>query len=101
MYKRQLQDSITQKPYPWADVFLAFKVQSFRFTIRYENCNTWFDKTKVFYQTARYPQPFGGLRFGISWRFMDNNERGPGEVDSGNSGGNPNTGGINRGGRGF
>jgi len=96
-----LQDSISQKPYPWADVFLAFKVQSFRFTIRYENCNTWFDKTKVFYQTARYPQPFGGLRFGISWRFMDNNERGPGETDTESPAGNPNTGGSNRGGRGF
>lgn len=96
-----LQDSITQKPYPWADVFLAFKVQSFRFTIRYENCNTWFDKTKVFYQTARYPQPFGGLRFGISWRFMDDNEKGPGTTDTGGSGGDPNAGGLNRGGRGF
>ncbi len=76
-----LQDEITQKPYPWADVFLAFKVQSFRFSIRYENCYTWWDKTQVFYQTARYPQPFGGLRFGIAWRFMDNNLKDPDEKD--------------------
>lgn len=68
-----LQDSISQKPYPWIDVFAAFKVQSFRGFIRYENCANWWDKTNVFYQTARYAQPFGALRFGIAWRFMDSN----------------------------
>jgi hypothetical protein len=68
-----LQDTLTQKPYPWIDVFLAFKVQDFRFFVRYENCSTWWDKTKVFYQTAHYPQPFGGLRLGVAWRFMDDN----------------------------
>ena len=94
-----LQDSITQKPYPWVDVFLAFKVQAFRFSIRYENCYTWLDKTKVFYQTALYPQPFGGLRFGISWRFMDNNVKGPDDKeDTGSQSGDPNVGGgINKG----
>lgn len=96
-----LQDSIRQKPYPWVDVFLAFKVQSFRFSIRYENCYTWIDKTKVFYQTASYPQPFGALRFGISWRFMDNNQKGPGDDSGTGSGGNPSNPGINFGGRGF
>lgn len=68
-----LQDEITQKPYPWVDLFLAFKVQAFRGFVRYENCNTWFDQSKVFYQTARHPLPFGALRFGIAWRFMDGN----------------------------
>ncbi|MBK6995903.1 MAG: hypothetical protein IPH31_13610 [Lewinellaceae bacterium] len=70
-----LQDSLTQQPYPWIDLFAAFKVQSFRGFIRYENLATTWDKTKVFYQTARYPQPFGALRFGIAWRFMDGNQR--------------------------
>jgi len=70
-----LQDSLTQQPYPWIDLFASFKVQAFRGFIRFENCATWWDKTAVFYQTARYAQPFGALRFGIAWRFMDSNLR--------------------------
>ncbi len=72
-----LQDSVTQKPYPWIDVFAAFKVQSFRFFFRYENLATLWNNTEVFYQTARYPQPFGAIRFGIGWRFMDSNRPDP------------------------
>ena len=68
-----LQDSLTQKPYPWIDLFASFKVQSFRGFVRYENCATWWNKAEVFYQTARHPLPFGALRFGIAWRFMDSN----------------------------
>jgi len=70
-----LQDELTQQPYPWIDFFAAFKVQAFRGFVRYENCATLWDKRTVFYQTARYPQPFGALRFGIAWRFMDSNQR--------------------------
>lgn len=77
-----LQDSLTQKPYPWIDLFAAFKVQSFRFFIRYENLSTMWDNTRVVYQTARYPQPFGAIRFGISWRFMDSNKEVPGQTPS-------------------
>lgn len=73
-----LQDSLTQKPYPWIDLFAAFKVQSFRFFVRYENMSTIWNKTEATYQTARYPQPFGAIRFGIAWRFMDSNEKGAG-----------------------
>jgi hypothetical protein len=54
-------------------LFASFKVQSFRGFVRYENLATVWDKTKVFYQTARHAQPFGALRFGIAWRFMDSN----------------------------
>lgn len=68
-----LQDSTTQKPYPWVDLFVAFKVKSFRGFIRYENLSTLWDKTQVFYQTAHHAQAFGALRFGIAWRFMDDN----------------------------
>jgi len=78
-----LQDSLTQKPYPWIDLFASFKVQSFRGFIRYENCATWWDKKQVFYQTARHAQPFGALRFGIAWRFMDSNL--PDEKDNPNA----------------
>ncbi len=68
-----LQDSFTQKPYPALDVFAAFKVQSFRFFFRYENVASLVDKTRVYYQTAYHPQPFGAIRLGIAWRFMDSN----------------------------
>ena len=68
-----LQDSLSAKPYPWMDAFVSFKVQSFRFFVRYENLSTLWDPQTVFYQTARYPQPFGALRFGVGWRFVDSN----------------------------
>ncbi len=68
-----LQDTLTQQPYPWMDVFVAFKVQSFRFFFRYENAWTFVDNTRVFYQTAWHPQPFGGFRLGVAWRFLDDN----------------------------
>lgn len=54
------------------DAFVAFKVPSFRF-FRYENLQTIWNKSDVFYQTALHPQPFGAIRLGISWRFMDSN----------------------------
>ncbi|MBL7775017.1 MAG: hypothetical protein JNK89_03395 [Saprospiraceae bacterium] len=68
-----LQDSSAAQPYPWMDVFVSFKVRTFRFFVRYENLSTFWDDQTVLYQTARYPQPFGALRFGIGWRFMDSN----------------------------
>lgn len=68
-----LQDTLSQPPFVWLDAFAAFKVQSFRFFFRYENIATFWDKKSVFYQTARHPLPFGGIRLGIAWRFMDNN----------------------------
>lgn len=68
-----LQDSLTQKPYPSLDLFAAFKVQSFRFFFRYENLRTLWDKKEVYYQTAYHPQPFGAIRLGIAWRFLDSN----------------------------
>ena len=79
-----LQDTLTQKPYPWLDVFAAFKVQSFRFFFRYENLQTLWNNSDVFYQTASHPQPFGSIRLGIAWRFLDSNL-----PETGNN--NPNT----------
>lgn len=68
-----LQDTLSQNPYPWVDLFVAFKVRSFRFFFRYENLTAIWQPEKVYYQTAYHPQNFNTLRFGISWRFMDNN----------------------------
>jgi hypothetical protein len=94
LWNFHLQDEVKQKPYPWADVFLAFKIQSFRLFAKYENLygTSLGDNKKVYYQTAWYPQPFGGLRIGINWRFMDFNTSLPGDKTSptkGNSSGRP------------
>jgi hypothetical protein len=72
-----LQDSLTQAIYPWADAFIAFKIERFRFFFRYENLFNAIDNTQVYYQTAYYPQAFGTFRFGIAWRFLDSNLAGP------------------------
>jgi hypothetical protein len=68
-----LQDTLTQKPFPWLDVFVTFKIQTFRGFVRYENFLAIWNKTDVFYQTAHHPQPFGAIRFGLAWRFLDSN----------------------------
>lgn len=94
----RLQDSLTQKPYPSLDVFAAFKVQSFRFFVRYENLHSIWDKTQVYYQTAYHPQPFAAIRLGIAWRFMDSNLPEPGTTTAptGVGGSTPPTGGAPR-----
>jgi hypothetical protein len=68
-----IQDSLRQIIYPWLDAFVAFKVSSFRFFIRMENLGNFWNNSAVFYQTAYYAQPFRAIRFGINWRFMDQN----------------------------
>ncbi|MDO8971696.1 MAG: putative porin, partial [Saprospiraceae bacterium] len=85
-----LQDSLTQQPYPWIDIFASFKVQAFRGFIRYENLATVWDNSKVFYQTAGHPLPFGALRFGIAWRFLDGNK-----ADESQNGTSPTGTGVN------
>ena len=75
-----LQDSVSQKPFPWLDLFATFKIQSFRGFVRYENFLSIWNKSEVFYQTARYPLPFKGIRIGIAWRFMDSNKAEPGQA---------------------
>lgn len=66
-----LQDTFMAQPYPWMDVFLAFKVQAFRFFFRYENLSTLWASDRLFFQTAHYAQPFGSIRLGLGWRFLD------------------------------
>jgi hypothetical protein len=68
-----LQNTLTQKPFAWLDVFVTFKIQSFRAFVRYENFLSIWNKKDVFYQTAHLPQQFGGIRFGLAWRFLDSN----------------------------
>lgn len=73
-----LQDSLRQQPYPWADVFAAFRVKSFRFFFRYENLTYALREAAnkppaLYYMTARHPQQFPAFRLGIGWRFSDDN----------------------------
>lgn len=81
-----VQDSLEQPIYPWLDAFVAFKVSSFRFFIRMENLGNLWNDSAVFYQTAYYPQPFRAIRFGINWRFMDQNMK---SSSTTNGGGTP------------
>lgn len=66
-----LQDGFIAQSYPWIDVFAAFKVQAFRFSFRYENLTTLWADDRLFFQTAYYAQPFGTIRLGVAWRFLD------------------------------
>lgn len=90
LWQFHLQDSLTQKPYPWLDVFIAFKVRTFCFFFRYENLTALWQPDQVFYQTAYHPQNFNTLRMGIRWRFMDSNTpEQKGKSDSNTSNGPP------------
>jgi hypothetical protein len=84
------QETLRQAPYPWADVFAAFKIQSFRFFFRYENIGYSLrqalnEPPAVYYMTARYPQQFPAFRLGIGWRFSDDNTAKPQETPANNA----------------
>lgn len=59
---------------PLVDVYLSFRVKTFRFFLRIDNVLTRPLRTYHFL-TRNYPLPFGfnngGIRFGISWRLVD------------------------------
>ena len=52
------------------DVFMDFKVSTFRFFAKMENLQYYWDK-RVFYLTADYPQFKPAFRMGVAWRFRD------------------------------
>lgn len=70
-----LQDSEKTAFTPLLDAFFIFKLTRFRFFFKVENILSGFQKT-YYSQTAGYLQPFGfskngGMRLGVSWRFVD------------------------------
>jgi hypothetical protein len=69
----QLQDKEEVLFYPAIDVFLTFKVKSFRFFIKGENLTHLIidQYQQLFIQTPSYPQPFVNLRLGLSWQFLN------------------------------
>lgn len=68
-----LQDTLTQQPYPWLDAFVALKIQSFRFFLRFDNLVSFSNPENMLFYSAWQPQPFPAFRVGINWRFFDGN----------------------------
>lgn len=52
------------------DAYITFKVEKFRFLFRYENFLPFLVRD-YYYFTASQPIVQGGIRFGISWEFVD------------------------------
>ena len=69
----QLQDKEEVLFYPAVDVFLTFKVKTFRFFIKGENLThlVYDQYQQLFIQIPTYPQPFFNLRLGLSWQFLN------------------------------
>ena len=58
--------------YPALDVHFGFVVETFRIFLKMENISSLLT-TDVFYQVPYYPQKELAFRFGLSWRFLDQN----------------------------
>ena len=71
---RQFSPDITDRReidfYPAADAFLSLQVTKFRAFAKWENLYQMISNEQ-YYQVAYYPQWLGGLRLGISWRFVN------------------------------
>ncbi len=88
-----LQDTYTQKTYPWMDAFVGVKIQTFRLYFRFENlAPLWLPANTNLYLTANHPQNRQTFRLGISWRFLDKNQAGPEEQQGGSAPAGPPSG---------
>lgn len=56
--------------YPDIDLFVNFRVKTFRFFIKQENLLNYFTED-FHYQIKDYPLPYAYTRFGVSWQFLD------------------------------
>ncbi len=56
---------------PIADVFMNFRVKSFRAFVKLENINQLIDNNQIYYSAPNYPIRDWTFRFGISWYFID------------------------------
>ncbi len=57
--------------YPNVDGFFSMRIGRFRAFFKYENLSLLLLDRQLYYQTASYPNPFNGFRFGINWRFIN------------------------------
>jgi hypothetical protein len=87
----------TQAPFPWIDVFMAVKIEKFRFFLRFENIATIWNPAENLYLTENHPQTQFTFRLGFSWRFLDSNTETANNQGSGSGGGSPTGGGFGRG----
>jgi hypothetical protein len=63
-------------PYTYLDldVFVNFRVKTFRFFVKQENLLQYFSPDYYYdfhYQIKDYALPYAYLRFGVSWQFLD------------------------------
>ncbi len=65
-----LQNDQEIQSYPDVDAFMNFKVNWFRFFLKWENLYNFFTED-FYYQVEGYPMPYNYLRFGLSWQFVD------------------------------
>ena len=64
-----LQDSITISNLPQVDVFVNFRIKTFKAFIRYDNLNSFIKKHS--YSAPLYLNPQGIFRLGIFWDFVN------------------------------
>lgn len=51
--------------------FFAFRVKTFKFFVRMENLNLFWQQNQAFYDVYHYPKPDPMLRMGIEWLFRN------------------------------
>ncbi|MEN0002959.1 MAG: putative porin [Bacteroidota bacterium] len=66
-----LQEDRAVEFYPALDTYLSLQVNKFRAFFKWENLTDAFIGDRLYYQTAYYGFPGGGLRIGIRWRFIN------------------------------
>ena len=67
----QLQNRQTLDFYPNLDAWFDFKINSFRFFVKYENMTRLLGRKSFYYTTAYYPFPNEGMRLGIRWKMVN------------------------------
>jgi hypothetical protein len=64
------QENGDVKAYPSIDLYLSFKVSTFRFFAKMENVIGDFN-SDLYFQLANYPTPDRNFRFGIRWQMLN------------------------------
>ncbi len=65
-----LQDETEVELFPTADIFISFKIKTFRLFFKIENATRWFTDD-VYYQTPLYPVLDSYFRFGLNWQLWN------------------------------
>ena len=65
-----VQETEKVSAYPSVDVFMSFKVKSFRLFVKMDNVLGSFSKN-IYYQIYNYPVPDRQFRFGVRWNLLN------------------------------